>query len=76
MGGKEFNALNKVLEIAPVADTIVALENLMKKLQGGTGFNQSARELPEQGLSDETWNNMSFAEKRAYARRGVERGGR
>jgi hypothetical protein len=78
MGGDDAGPLMKVLEIAPVAKTIFALEKMMSKWssQGSSGFSQSGRERPQQGLSDEQWDSMSYSEKRDYGRRGAERSGR
>jgi len=71
MGGPDAEPLAKVLQIAPVAGTIVALENLMKKFssQGGASFTQSGRENAAPKLSDEEWDRMSFAERRDYTRK-------
>jgi hypothetical protein len=70
MGGEKFDALNRVLTLAPVAGTVEALEDLIKKFtsQGGTGFSQSGRDggSPDK-VSDEQWSKMSFSERLAYA---------
>lgn len=70
MGGADAEPLAKVLEIAPVAGTIVALENLMKRFsgQGAAAFTQSGRESGEVPMTEEKWKPMSYAEQRAYGK--------
>jgi hypothetical protein len=62
MGGNHFGALAKVLQLAPVADTVVGLEHLMHRYvtQGGGAFNGAHREPHIPGkISDAlpTWQN-------------------
>lgn len=70
MGGKEAGALIAVMDYAPKADTIIALENLMKKVssQGNANFTQSGRDHSEPEMTDEKWNSMSFGQKRDYTK--------
>jgi hypothetical protein len=59
-----------VLELAPVADTVVGLEHLMHRYvtQGGGSFNGAHREPHIPGkVSDETYQSMSYAQKLDYA---------
>lgn len=67
VGGKESAALSKVLQMAPVADTVVALENLMKKFssQGGANFTQNGRAGQEPKGEIPGYENMSFQQRRA-----------
>ena len=46
MGGNHFGALAKVLQLAPVAETVVGLEHLMHRYvsQGGGSFSGAHRE--------------------------------
>lgn len=70
MGGEDAKPLAKILELAPVAGTVVALEKLMARFasQGAASFSQQHRSHDEPGkVSDEEYNRMSFAEQRAYA---------
>lgn len=71
VGGPDAEALVKTMQYAPVAGTVVAFENLMKKFtsQGGASFTQSGREQGKAPLTDEQWNAMSYSEKRAYGKR-------
>jgi hypothetical protein len=70
MGGNHFGALCRVLELAPVADTVVGLEHLMHRYvtQGGASFSGAHREPHTPGkVSDETYQSMSYAQKLDYA---------
>ena len=70
MGGNHFGALAKVLQIAPVADTVVGLEHLMHRYvsQGGASFNGGNREPHIPGkVSQETYDSYSYAQKLDYA---------
>jgi hypothetical protein len=70
MGGNHFGALARVLEIAPVADTVVGLEHLMHRYvsQGGASFNGGNREPHIPGkVSQETYDSYSYAQKLDYA---------
>jgi hypothetical protein len=66
MGGNHFGALAKVLQLAPVAETVVALEHLMHRYvsQGGGSFSGAHREPSLPGrVSDETYNSMTYSQK-------------
>jgi hypothetical protein len=70
MGGNHFGALCKVLELAPVADTVVGLEHLMHRYvtQGGASFSGAHREPSLPGrVSEEIYNSMSYSQKLDYA---------
>lgn len=65
VGGEDAAALVGVLDYAPVAGTVKALEGLMKKFssQGSGSFNHSHREQPEAGKIA-GYEGMSFEQKR------------
>lgn len=69
VAGEEGKALAKVIEYAPVASTIVAFEKLMQKFssQGSGSFSPAREAAAPPKLSDEEYDKLSFAEKRAYA---------
>jgi hypothetical protein len=68
MGGKDADALVKVMTMCPRADTIIAFENLMRKVssQGGGGYSSSHRDAPTAGPSDAEWAAMSYSQKREF----------
>jgi hypothetical protein len=66
MAGPEAKALCKVFQLAPVADTVVAVENLMKRFssQGITPFNTAHRaDAPDAGKIP-GYDKMSFEQRR------------
>lgn len=65
MGGAEAAPLIRALEMAPVAGTVVAFENLMKKFtsQGGANFSQSHRATEDEAKIP-GYDTMSFEQKR------------
>jgi hypothetical protein len=70
MSGNHFNALARVLQIAPVADTVVGLEHLMHRYvtQGGASFDGAHREPHIPGrVSQETYDSYSYSQKLDYA---------
>ena len=70
LGGNHFGALARVLQLAPVADTVVGLEHLMHRYvsQGGGSFNGAHREPQTPGkVSQETYDSYSYAQKLDYA---------
>jgi hypothetical protein len=69
MSGNHFNALCKVLELAPVAETVVGLEHLMHRYvsQGGGSFSGAHREPSLPGrVSQEICDSYSYAQKLEY----------
>jgi len=72
IGGNHFNSLCKVLEFAPVADTVVGLETLMHKYvtQGVGSFSGAHREphIPWK-ISDAEYWKLSYSERLSYASR-------
>jgi hypothetical protein len=71
MGGKDADALVKVMTMCPRADTIIAFENLMRKVssQGGGGFSQQHRDSEQKTQpSDAEWAAMSYSQKREFTK--------
>ena len=69
MGGNHFGALAKVLQLAPVAETVVGLEHLMHRYvsQGGGSFSGAHREPSLPGrVSQEICDSYSYAQKLEY----------
>jgi hypothetical protein len=70
MGGNHFGALARVLQLAPVAETVVGLEHLMHRYvsQGGASFSGAHREPHVPGkVSQETYDSYNYAQKLEYA---------
>src|SRR6516165_7380082 len=70
MGGNHFGALARVLQLAPVADTVVGLEHLMHRYvsQGGGSFSGAHREPSLPGrVSQEICDSYSYNQKLDYA---------
>jgi len=70
MGGNHFGALAKVLQLAPVAETVVGLEHLMHRYvsQGGGSFSGAHREPSLPGrVSQEIYDSYSYNQKLDYA---------
>jgi hypothetical protein len=65
VGGSDAAVLIRTLDYAPVAGTVQAFENMMRKFssQGGAGFSQQHRTQPEAGKI-EGYENMSFEQRR------------
>ncbi|MDB5937592.1 MAG: hypothetical protein JWQ01_4936 [Massilia sp.] len=72
VGGDDAATLIKVMDYAPVAGTVVAFENLMRKFssQGAGGFSQAHRDAPNNKLTEEEYSALSYAEKREYTTTG------
>jgi hypothetical protein len=65
VGGPDADTLVRTLDYAPVAGTVQAFENLMRKFssQGGAAFSQQHRTQPEAGKIP-GYENMSFEQRR------------
>jgi len=70
VGGADADILIKTLDYAPVAATVVAFENMMRKFAGGGGFTQTHREAPSTKPTDEEFNSWSYADQREYTSTG------
>lgn len=72
VGGNEAATLVKVMDYAPVADTVIAFENLMRKFssQGAGSFSQAHRDAPNSKLTEDEYSKLSYAEKREYTMTG------
>lgn len=70
VGGADAEILVKTLDFAPVAATVVAFENMMRKFAGGGGFTQQHREAPSTKPTDEEFNSWSYADQREYSTSG------
>jgi hypothetical protein len=66
MGGAEAQALTSVMKVAPVASTVVAIENLMKKFtsQGITPMNNAHRADAAPAGKIAGYEKMSFEQRR------------
>lgn len=71
VGGAEAKPLADMMKIAPLAATVQAFENLMKKFQtqGGASFSPQHREPEPQRPTAEAWAKMSFGERMDFARK-------
>lgn len=76
VGGNDAETLIKVMDYAPVAGTVMAFENLMRKFssQGAGGFSQRHRERPNEGPTEEEWASWSFGDRRTYTTTGQRPG--
>jgi hypothetical protein len=75
---EHFNDLARVLEMAPTASTVKALEVLAHRWvnQGGGAFNGAHREPTIPGkISDAEYGKLSYSERIAYAARFPQPGG-
>lgn len=70
-GGPKAATLANMFKVAPVADTIEAVEHLMKQFssQGAAPGSAAHREAPPAKPDDATWAKMSFSERMDFARR-------
>jgi len=69
-GGPKAATLANMFKIAPVADTIEAVEHIMLRVSSqGAARGSSAHQAPAPtGPTQEQWNAMSFGERMDYAR--------
>lgn len=72
VGGAEAKALGDALKIAPVAATVTAFENLMKRFQtqGAASFSTAHQAPPPSKPDDKTYQGWTFQQRMNFARTG------
>lgn len=77
VGGPDAKPLADMMKIAPLAATVQAFENMMKKFQtqGAAPGNAAHAVAAPERPSAEAWAKMSFSERMDFARRHQQPGG-
>lgn len=70
--GPEAKALGDAMKIAPVAGTIIAFENMMKRFQtqGAASFSTAHQAPPPSKPDDKTYQSWTFQQRMNFARTG------